>query len=275
MVKSLLAFLILVPIKLFALNPLIDAQVSSLLDRADLVKHKKLIEIIFEDSANYIENNKSNSIAIIKTLKENGLLKLFFKKPRTIHINFSTGGNAQFFVKLMRDTLRSIGYYRYFTTEAQHDNSSFIWSIEFNSEYAIDPIILQEALQKRHCSLTTIERKDATHWDYDVDISEAKLFLKQLQSDQETLLNKSLRSYWIDISKGKKLSIFTRSGDAWFPDIAIFDAKLRLIKVYKRETRTKKLVFYLPKESAYMSISDMFHQSNIKHGLRLLLEGEK
>ena len=275
MVKFISLLILLLPLKLLAIHPLIEAQVNSLLDEKSLSKHHKLIEIIFENSDAYIENNKSNSIAIIKTLKENGLLKLFFKKPQKIHVTFNTGGNTTFFVKIMRDTLRSIGYYRYFTTQAKRDNSSFLWSIEFNSEYAIDPIILQEALQKRHCTITGIERKDATHWKYGIDIAQAKLFVKQLQPDQELLLNKSLRSYWIDISKGKKLSIFSRRGDAWFPDVAVFDKNLHLIKVYKRNVRTKKLVFYLPKESVYMTISDTYHQSNIKHGLRLLLEGEK
>jgi len=274
LVRALL-LLFLVTLPLFAVHPLIEDRLESLLEPEDLKKHAKLIKLVFANENKFISHDKADSIAIIRTLKANGLLKLFFKKPQKLNVRFVTGGNAQFFIKLMRDSLRSIGYYRFFTSKSRNDNHAFSWEIEFISEYAIDPIVLQKALAKRNCVITAIERKDAKTWNYSIDITNAHLSLTTIIPNREKILQKSLREYWVDVSLGKKLTIHTLRGDKWFPDIAIFDKKMRLLKVYKRKRQTTEVVFYLPKESTYLKISDYFNQSNIRHGLSLLLQGEK
>ena len=69
-------------------------------------------------------------------------------------LNFETNGAALFFVKIMGDTLRNIGYYRYVTQESNLQSKRFKWTISLNSEYATDPIILQRELLKSGCLLT-------------------------------------------------------------------------------------------------------------------------
>ena len=274
MVKTLFTIVVL-QLSLFALNPLISDQIKSIIEEKELNKHQKLINVIFDNEEKFIHNGKALTIKIIKKLKDNGLLKLYFSQPKLIEVTFQTGGNASFFIKILRDTLRSIGYYRYFTMNAVRDNSGFTWKIQFKSEYAIDPVVLEEALAKRNCSINSINRSNATQWHYSIDIQNAHLSLQSIIPHQPTDLKKSLRPYLVNVQKGKKLTLHTKGGDAWFPDIAIFDEKMRLLKVYKRKKRTKEIVFYLPKESVYMKITDSFNQSNLRHGLSLLLEGEK
>jgi len=274
LVKTLFTIVVL-QLSLFALNPLISDQIKSIIEEKELNKHQKLINVIFDNEEKFIHNGKALTIKIIKKLKDNGLLKLYFSQPKLIEVTFQTGGNASFFIKILRDTLRSIGYYRYFTMNAVRDNSGFTWKIQFKSEYAIDPVVLEEALAKRNCSINSINRSNATQWHYSIDIQNAHLSLQSIIPHQPTDLKKSLRPYLVNVQKGKKLTLHTKGGDAWFPDIAIFDEKMRLLKVYKRKKRTKEIVFYLPKESVYMKITDSFNQSNLRHGLSLLLEGEK
>ena len=274
MVKALI-LVVSLQLSLFALNPIITDQIKSIIEIKDFNQHKKLINIIFDNEDAFIHNGKAKTIKIIKKLKDNGLLKLYFSKPQLIDVTFQTGGNALFFIKILRDTLRSIGYYRYFTMHSVRDHTSFIWKIQFKSEYAIDPVVLEEALAKRNCSINSINRTSATQWNYSIDIENAHLSLQTIYPYQPNELKKSLRPYLINIEKGRKLTLHTKGGDAWFPDIAIFDEKMRLLKVYKRKKRTKEIVFYLPKESVYMKITDSFNQSNLRHGLSLLLEGEK
>lgn len=274
MVRTLL-FLLVLQSQLLALNPLIKDQIRSIIDEKYFTKHHKLIELIFRDEETFLAEGKADTIKIIKKLKENGLLKLFFKTPRLIEVTFQTGGNASFFIKILKDTLRSIGYYRYFTLQAVRNATSFVWKIQFKSEYAIDPVVLEEALAKRNCSINSILRKDKVTWHYSVDIQNADLSVEVLHPDRLTDLKKSLRPYMINIAQGKKLTLRSKSRDAWFPDIAFFDVKMRLLKIYKRKKRTKEIVFYLPKESVYMKITDSFSQNNLRHGLSLLLEGQK
>lgn len=274
-VSKLLVLLLVLSSFLKAIDPRIQKSVSLLLEKETYKQHERLINTIFSDTQAFIENNTTNSFAVLKKLKDNGLLQLYFKTPQTIKVNFKTGGNAQFFVKLLRDTLQSIGYYRYFTTLAQRDNNTFLWQIELKSEYAIDPTVLQQALNKRFCFITHMQRITPTRWNYTIDIGHAKLSLLEIDTLEQVMLRKSLRPYWINISKGKKLTIYSQRGDSWFPDIALFDKSMHLLKVYKRKERTRELSLYLPKDAIYIKISDLYMQRNIKHGLKLLLEGEK
>jgi len=259
----------------FGLAPKLEKQIFQLIDATQYSKHKRLIETIFADETPFFIDEHIDTIKLIETLKENGLLKLYHDAPLMNRVTFTTGGNAQFFVKLLRDTLQSIGYYRYFTRKAVRENSTFFWEIEFMSEYSIDPIVLQKALEKRNCSITTIERIDSSTWHYTIDITNAHLDLQKLQPHEPLELRKSLNAYWIDVSLGEKLTIQTLRGDSWFPDVALFDHKMHLLKSYKNEEKVSELVMYLPKETHYIKISDIFNQTNIKHGLKLLLEGAK
>ncbi len=64
-----------------------------------------------------------NSVKVIETLKENGLLDLFFNKPVEIELKFKTNGSALFFVKIIGDTLRNIGYYRFVTKSSSYNET--------------------------------------------------------------------------------------------------------------------------------------------------------
>ena len=284
MVKFFVAFTLLCS-AVFADNP-IDTDVSSqhellhqkilsLVDQDLFVTNKDFINVIFEPESAYFRANRVDVVKVVQNLKDNGLLKLFFAKPQTITLHFQTNGSPLFFVKLMENTLRNIGYYRYVTVGANRDASEFRWSIELKSEYATDPIILDEELHKSGCNIVDIKRKSATEWSYTIDISNGYLHLPVLEDSEALRLKRSLYAHWLNVSQIKKLSIKSSFRNTWYPYIAYYDASMHLLKVIKENEKYSHINLNIPKGAKYIKISDLYTLKNLKDELVLMPSGRR
>lgn len=255
---------------------LLIEKIKSLIDPSVFDKDKAYIDIIFSQKDDYFtKDGLINSVKVIQTLKENGILKLFFKKPKEINISFKTEGRPLFFVKIMSDSLRNIGYYRYVTEESNLKDSEFTWKINLTSEYAADPLVLSIELNKSGCKIVDIIRDSATDWTYIIDMKEARLNTRVLQDGEEIKLKRSLYSYWLDVSKIKKLKISSSYRNNWYPYIAYYDKSLNLLRVIKRDTKRRRVTLNMKENTHYLKISDIYTLKNIKDALILTPEGER
>ncbi len=254
---------------------LLQEKIKALIGQNAYARHIKFIKIIFSNEENYYMNERVDVAKVIQTLKENGLLDLFFKKPQEMHLTFQSSGYPLFFVKIMSDTLQSMGYYRFITDRVKQDESGFFWTIRLTSEYAIDPVLLKDALQKRGCDIVDIDRNSQINWSYHIDMKEAYLMLEELAPYQERVLKKSLYEHWINVKSAKSLTIWSLKGNNWYPYVSIYDKELHLLKVYKRDRKTKKIKLELPEDTAYVKIADLYSLKNIKEGLRIQAQGTK
>ncbi len=250
---------------------LLIKKIQSLVEPEVFARDRAYIEIIFSPKEDYYVNKTTvNSVKVIQTLKENGILNLFFEKPREINISFKTEGSALFFVKIMSDTLRNIGYYRYVTQESNLKNSEFTWKINLTSEYATDPVILSRELSKSGCKIVDVIRESATDWTYIIDMSGSKLNTKVLADGEEIQLKRSLYSYWLDVSKIKKLRITSSYRNSWYPYIAYYDKSLNLLRVVKRDVKRIRITIDMKEDTHYLKISDIYTLKNIKDALVLM-----
>ena len=273
MVKKLLLLCLLIA-SLRADEALYE-KVRSLIGESDYAQNRAFIEIIFSPSEAYYTNEHMDVVKVTETLKENGLLNLFFEEPQSLEITFSTNGSPLFFVKLMGETLRSMGYYRYITEESRLDNSAFSWKIRLTTEYATDPSILRNELRKRGCDIVDIKRENGRKWAYEIDMAQARLNLEPLQSGEEVTFSRSLDAHWLNISEVKKVTIWSLKANNWYPYVAYYDSSMRLLKVYKRDRKTWQIIVNPPRDAAYMKLSDMYSLKNIKDGLRVEATGVK
>ena len=249
---------------------LLIKKIKSLIDPEVFVRDRAYIEIIFSPKNDYYsEDGVLDSVKVIQTLKENGILNLFFKKPREINISFKTEGSALFFVKIMSDTLRNIGYYRYVTQESNLKNSEFTWKISLTSEYAADPLILSKELNKSGCKIVDVVRESATDWTYVINMKDSKLNTKVLTDGEELNLKRSLYSYWLDVSQIKKLQITSSYRNSWYPYIAYYDKSLNLLRVVKRDVKRRRITLDMKEDTHYLKISDIYTLKNIKDALVL------
>lgn len=247
----------------------VTLKIQSFLSEATYENNKEFIDVIFEPKAAFFVNERVNSVKVIETLKENGLLKLFFKTPRELKLNFKTSGAPLFFVKVMADTLRSIGYYRYVTTASNLDASEFTWNINLTSEYATDPLILDKELTKRGCKIIDITMDSLSEWTYVIDISNGYLNVKELVADENVRLKRSIYAHWLDISKIKELTIKSSRKNSWYPSIAYYDSSLHLLKVTKKNNISRRLTLDIPQNTKYIKITDLYTLKNVRDALHL------
>ncbi|MEA1919877.1 MAG: hypothetical protein U9N52_08565 [Campylobacterota bacterium] len=273
MVKLLVLFVIIVSVS-FADSVLHD-KIKGFIGEERYQKNRSFIEIIFKDAPSFYHNEHLNVVEVIETLKANGLLKLYFKEPKHLELRFHTNGTPLFFVTLMGDALRSIGYYRYLTQYSKSDSSGFVWQIGLTSEYMTDPTVLRRELLKRGCDITDIERQSDTLWDYTIDMAQAHLDVDRIAPEEQLFLKRSLTPHWVNISSVNKLKLTSLGSNSWYPYIAFFDAKLHLLKVYKRDKKTWQIKINMPDDAIYAKIGDLYNLKNIKDGLEAEALGEK
>ncbi len=248
-------------------------KVHSILEENNYKRNEAFIKIIFSPYEDFVTQERVDSLKVVETLKKNGLLDLFFDKPTRIVLEFKTNGTPLFFVKIVGDTLRKIGYYRYVTDSSLYDNSEFVWRVAVVSEYAVDPTILQTELEKNGCSIVDISRSSKKEWSYVVDMQNAHLDVEALQSGFEKELKRSLYPYWFDVSSIRKLRIVSKGRNRWYPDISFYDRKLHLVKVIQRNRRMFDVSVVIPKNATYIKISDIYTMKNIKDKMVLRPSG--
>ncbi|NOR57330.1 MAG: hypothetical protein GQ474_02285 [Sulfurimonas sp.] len=233
------------------------------------------ISILFSPKSDYYLGERVDAVKVIQTLKDNGLLNLFFKKPSELTLHFKTSGSPLFFVKIMGDTLRNIGYYRYVTEESNLNNSEFTWTINLTSEYATDPLILQQELGKSGCNIVDIHRNSPTDWTYIVDMRDGELNVETLEDGFEVKLKRSLYAKWINVSQVKKLRITSSIRNSWYPYIAFYDSSLHLLEVLKKDTKKRNVMLHLKDNVHYIKISDIYTLKNIRDDLILTPVGSR
>lgn len=244
-------------------------KIESLVGKDDFAKNRAFIEIIFSPSKAYFVNDHLDVVKVAQTLKENGLLKLVYKRAQPLELTFTTNGSPMYFVKLMGDTLRAMGHYRYSTSESRLDTISFYWKITLNTKRATDPVLLQDELRKRGCEITDIVRENPLAWSYEIDMSKAHLKLSPLERGEEVVFRRSLYDHWLNVSKVKRMTVWSFRGNNWYPYIAFYDSSLRLLKVYKRDKKSWQVTVNPPRDTTYVRISDLYSLKNIKDGLRI------
>lgn len=249
---------------------LLMQKIQNLINPKTFAKDRAFIETIFSPKSDYYRHDGSvDSIKIIKTLKENGILNLFFKTPREINISFKTQGKPLLFTKIMSDTLQNIGYYKYMTKESSYENQEFVWKINLTSEYAADPIILAQELKKNGCEIVNVVRENESDWSYSIDTRGAKLNASVLEGGVAFNLKRSLYAYWLDVSKIGALDIVSSLRNDWYPHIAFYDKSLNLLNVMKMDTKKTNITLEISKEAHYIKISDIYTLKNIKDDLVL------
>jgi hypothetical protein len=253
----------------------LDAKVLSFIGEESYEKNRDYIHINFKNVDSFYIQDRINVVKVVETLEENGLLHLFFEEPQQYEMTFHSTGDALFFVKLMGDTLRDIGYYRYVTKESVHDESGFEWKISLEAEYVTDPVLLRKELATRGCEIIDIVRQSATDWHYNIDTSKAHLKVDRLESGIKKKYNRIQYAKWLDVADIKAIDITSHRANYWYPYIALYDSSLRLLKVIKQDEETTRLNLKLPEETRYISVSDLYTITNIRYGLEFSPSGKR
>lgn len=259
---------------------LIDEKVRSLVDPKSYIQHQRLIEIIFKDRKQfYIDEDRLDSVKIVTTLKDNGLLDIFYKGvPKELKASFRTVQSPNFFLKAIKDSLSDLGYNFTIISSVKSQKLFFEWTISYRSDHAIDPALLFKRVASYGIKIDDIT-KNGDDWFYALSLENLTLpeavDIKLNGSEPELLLVPS-GEYWAKIpTSAIKISVKRRTGAIWFPYIAFYDQDFKIISVvaHKEGRRTKTLK--VPNGAKFIKITDNYTTENLKHGILLWAEGKK
>ena len=266
--KKLLLILVMA-LSLFGAQTL-QEKVKSFVGSDKYEKQINLIQVLFAQTNNFLlPNGEVDSVKVIAVLKKNGLVQLLYDRPIQLRLAFRKQSDPLIFLKIINESLETMGYNFFLTNNALHDSAGFVWEIYLQTEHVVDPESFAKALGARGCTITNIVKNDDHYWFYDIDSSRATLAACSVEVGVNTNLGKPLKPYWIDVKNLKEITVTVNGGDRWFPDVVFFDEHLHLLSDIKSEESTRTLKLKVPAGAAYLKLSDAFLLENIKHGLSL------
>jgi len=272
MIKKILISVFLV-ISLNA-NEVLNEKIKNLIGEENYYTHKNLINFIFKKEYSYTTVDGLNYQMILKTLKENGLLNLSFNEPKDLEITFHISSNPVKSLKILKDTLKSLGYYYYFTKHTVYDGeNSLTWTIKLKTEAAIDPLIFSDELAKHNCRILDISKEYEEKWVYKLDTSDTTLSdAVYVTNNERVSFTKPLAPYFIRIDKAKEIYIISRTLNNWLPYVVFYDKSLNILKVSKEDKVYRNITLSIPENTKYIKITDLYTLFNIKRGLSVLIK---
>jgi len=237
-------------------------------------QNKSLIDHLFSNKSEYYRNSSLNYIAVMEKLNHNGLLKMAYDKPQDITITFNVNYDPIKSLKIISDSLKALGYYHYFTKHLLYDqNSHLTWTINLKTEAAIDPLMLSKELDKHNCKFIDIRKEGYTKWMYTIDTSNSIISrAKFITSGERVDFRKPLKPYFIKVSGSKNLSILSKPGNHWFPQVVFYDSHLNILDIVKEDDKHNALQLEMPEDTTYIKINDIYTLTNIKRGLSVIIK---
>lgn len=256
-------------------SSVLKEKIENLIGEEEYAEHQNLVKFLFKNEDKYLNGENILYIPLIKKLEDNGLLKLGFSSPQNINLEFKASYDAIKTLKILRNTLKSLGYYYYFITNTSYSTQGqLIWSIQLKTEAAINPLILSKELLKNSCKVVDITRVENNKWIYTIDTQNGSIFeAKNVLNNESIKLSKPLRPYFLTVDENAK-SIFVKSRilNNWFPYIAFYDEDLNILGVKKQDYKTSRMNVSLPENTKYIKIKDQFSLINIKRGLSITIK---
>lgn len=273
MIKKLLLILTLCATILNAAS--FNQRVANIIGFNEFNENRGLINHIFSDKKTYYVNGTLNYLSVMQKLKDNGLLKVGLRTPQDISIIFKISDAPVKSMKIIADSLKVLGYYHYFTKNLVYDKTGGItWVMTLKTEAAIDPLMLSRELAKNSCRFLDIKKEGNTKWMYTIDTSNATLAkATKLIVGEKVDFRKPLKPYFIDFEIGSNLTILSKIGNQWFPNIVFYDKDLNILEIVKEGNEKQTSVSVaIPENTKYVKIDDVYTLDNIKRGLSVIIK---
>lgn len=255
----------------------LDIVIKSFVDEKKYTVHSKLIDKVFSYKEDFYDGDRIDLLKVTNTLKENGLLDLFFENPVEIKVLFETKSNPVVVMNIVKNSLKTLGYYYFTTKSVKYEDGKFWWSIVFESEHAIDPTIFLVDLQKRGVVSFDIEMIEKSIWRYRVDVVAPNMLDSiKIVFEENLLIRKVLNDSWIEMptSEAKKIRLKNVNRSKWYPYIVAYNRELQIVDIITNESGLESIEIGLPKEVKFLKVGDFYSDMNIKNGINVLLSRE-
>ena len=185
-------FIILLIFTTFIQATLLEDKIETFIGQTKYKTQKNLIRILFKNHSSFLnEAGKIDDIKVLAKLKKSGLLKLFYKKPQDLDLSFLTKENGLIFMRVINESLSSMGYNYFLTKRALKSSDSFLWEIIISTEHIVDPLIFSKRLEERGCFLESVDRKGENEWKYVINTDNITIEAKKVEANRTIKLKKT------------------------------------------------------------------------------------
>jgi hypothetical protein len=269
-------FLVILCFSIFLKADILEDKIHSIVGDKIFITNKNLIKFLFKDRKKFVHQDRLLMLPILQVLQEQGWLDIAFKKPQKLQVTFIINHDPIKSLKILNDTLRSLGYYYYFTKEAKyiqkHNKKSYIWTIELKTIYAIDPLHLAQKLLQNRIKLLDLQKQTHHKWIYTIDTKFASVYdTIYLEPNKPQKFVKPLKDYFFKIYEGSRLVINSHQLNHWHPYIVFYDKHLNILKIIKEDKIMKYYSINIPKNTNYIKVTDLYMLLNIKRGLKVTI----
>jgi hypothetical protein len=239
----------------------------------NVASSKNLIAFLFQNEEKYLSKEGGiNSILILKTLKDNSLLELYSKEPKDFELTFISKQNPLLLIRVITESLNSMGYNFFITKKAVKTEEEFVWTISLSTQSIPSPLLLNDNLKAHDTVILDIE-KEGDNWIYNINTDNAKIDTIPINAKTRASLKKPLTPYMIAINNSMNtVTFWAHVSDYWHPRISFYTQNLQLIKTIEEDKKTQNIKLKPPKTAAYMKVEDKYTLENIKRGLSVLIE---
>ena len=258
-----------------AYSSIVLDKVQSFAGKEEYAKHKRLISSIFKNEALFMKDKQqANSLLIIKKLRKYGLFNLFRGGKRDFEINIRAkiNDNLILFIKNIKESLLDLGFNYIFIKNIKYVQQDLKIKLLLTSEATINPITLNQELQKHGIEILDISKNSNTSWSY--SLNSAKLRLNKalyIDNDKKVNIKKIINDIHLEISNSRYMEIKSNIKNKWHPYVVFFDDSLNPIKIVEKDNKINKLKLFIPHKTKYIKITDKYVIKNIKHGISVLL----
>jgi len=250
----------------------IDSAVRDILGKHEYNSKKKFIDIIFKEK-DYFKNDGSLDYEnILQKLRDEGLLKLK-DSSSPLKVAFTTKQkNLQIFLKVVKDTLFTLGFNNIYTLKAIKRGREFVWVVSLGNNYMLDPLLFAKLMAEKNIYIEDMKRYSATNWNYVLNISQAVIVPQKLEYNDIIKLNKTMSAYWVNIKDSQKVQIQSSIHNSWHPYVVLYNKDLKIISSIKKNKVSQKISLNIPADAMYMKIDDFYTLKNIKDGLSIFIQ---
>lgn len=269
MVKKLYCILFLV---LFLWGDGIDESIENFIGKESFYTNQNFINRLFKDKQKfYTSGHNLDYYVILKTLKDNGLLELVFKRPSEVRLSFRAKTKPIFLTHTINNTLSSLGYSYFTVSKAQYSQSQSELTFLLVTEHIVDPVVMLNELKKRGLGAKSVYRVNSFDWVYELEIQDWVIMNAiRLEKAGRLELKNISGEYWFETKKAGSLKITKRNNKVdWFPRIVLFDKNLQILEIVTQESLAKSAEISITDQTAFVMVTDLNNPARLKYGITI------
>lgn len=251
----------------------VDESIENFIGKESFYTNQNFINRLFKDKQKfYTPEHDLDYYAILKTLKDNGLLELVFKQPSEVRITFNAKTSPIFLTRLINNTLSSLGYSYFTVSKARYIQKASKMTFLLVTEHIVDPVVMLNELKKRGLIATKIFRANSFDWEYELEVQDLVMMgATRLDKAVRLELKNISGEYWFSTKVAGKLQISKKNNRIdWYPRIVLFDKNLQILEIITQESVAKSAEINITDQTAFVMVTDLNNPTRLKYGINVL-----